>query len=102
MQLFVEDDVALGVSPTASFYCPACERKRPRAGAIAYERYAVCNLCATEFEIAMVTFGTLSVGQYIRDKRYGEGERYALPPSLLQHLTGWRPSGGDTRELQCP
>jgi len=91
MQLFVEDDLALGVSPTASFYCPACERERSRAGAVRYGRYLVCNLCATEFEIAMLTLGTLSIGQYVRDKRYGEGERYALPPSLLRQPDGIAP-----------
>jgi hypothetical protein len=82
MQLFVEDDLALGISPVDSVVCPACERKRQRAGAVPYGRYLVCNLCATEFEVARATRGPLVIGHYIRDKQYGESERYALPPSL--------------------
>ncbi len=84
MQLFVEDDLALGVSPDASIRCPACERKRPRPGAISYGRYFICTGCATEFEVARASRGPLSIGQYIRDKQYGESERYALPPALHQ------------------
>jgi hypothetical protein len=86
MRSFVADDLALGVSPAATLHCPACERKRPRAGAIPYERYLVCNLCATEFEIARVGLAPLSIGQYIRDKQFGESERYALPQSLYELL----------------
>ncbi len=90
MRLFVEDDLALGVPASATILCPACEAQRPRAGAIPYDRYLVCNECATEYEIARVTAGPLSIGQYLRDKRYGDGARYELPSGLrsVRHREG--------------
>jgi len=100
MQLILEDDLTLGVSPAAFIYCPACERERLRVGAVPYQRYFVCNLCATEFEIAKATLGTLSIGRYIRDKRYGESERYALPPSLRHTFA--EGALGRTRVHQLP
>ncbi len=78
MQLFVDDDLARGVRSTDRMYCDACQRPRSAAGAIHYGRYALCNGCATEYEVARATGALASPGQFVRDKHFGEGERYAI------------------------
>ncbi len=80
MQLFVEDDLAQGASPDRRFYCAACQRPRPMPGFIPYGRYQVCNACATEYEVARARHRELTIGQFVRDKAFGEAEAYALPP----------------------
>jgi hypothetical protein len=52
MHLFVEDDLARGVSPSASEYCPACDASKPLPGFVQYDDVALCNACATDYEIA--------------------------------------------------
>jgi len=78
MQLFVDDVLARGVRRTDRMYCDACQRPRSAAGAIHYGRYALCNCCATEYEVARARGALSSPGQFVRDKHFGEGERYAI------------------------
>ena len=52
MHLFVEDDLDRGVSSTMSEYCPACDAPQPLPGFVRYDDTALCNACATEYEIA--------------------------------------------------
>lgn len=79
LALFVEDDVARGVPAFSRIFCDACQLARPAAGFIQYGRYAVCNACAIEYEVAHAR-GLLSTpGQYVRDKAFGEAEVYRLP-----------------------
>jgi hypothetical protein len=78
MQLFVEDDLDHGVPVSLSLYCHACERGRPAPGFIRYGHYQFCNGCATEFEVASARQEVRSVGEYMRDRRFGEAERHRL------------------------
>lgn len=79
MALFLEDDIARGVPAFSLVFCDACQRARPAPGFIQYGRYATCNACAIEYEVARAR-GLLSTpGQFVRDKRFGEGDIYALP-----------------------
>lgn len=78
MRVFVDDDLARGEEPHRRAYCDGCERARPVAGFIQYDRYSLCNACATEYEIARARGLVSTVGHYVRDKRFGEGEYYAL------------------------
>ena len=78
MQLFVDDDVDRGVTPGQRLFCDACERVRAAAGCIQYDRYLLCNACGIEYEVAHARGLTVSPGQYVRDKRFGETDEYAL------------------------
>jgi hypothetical protein len=78
MHVFVEDDISQGTRPEDRRYCDACERLRSAAGFVRYERYIICNLCATEYEVASARGITLSAGQYVRDKNFGEAGFYSL------------------------
>ena len=78
MRLFVDDDLARGTEPQRRAYCDGCERARPAAGFIQYERYCLCNGCATEYAVARARALVTTPGQYIRDKRFGDGDYYAL------------------------
>jgi formate dehydrogenase maturation protein FdhE len=80
MHLFVDDDLAAGVSPHTRIHCDACVGPRPQPGAIRYERYLLCNGCATEYEVARIRGVVAAAGQYVRGKRFGEGDAFALPP----------------------
>lgn len=80
MALFVDDDLARGVSPLTVLYCQACQQGRPMPGFILYgERFQFCNRCATEYEVARLRSIVASPGQFVRDKAFGEADRYALP-----------------------
>lgn len=78
MSLFVEDDIARGRALDQRRYCDACEKVRPAAGFIEYERYAFCNACATIYEIARARGLTITPGQYVRDSRFGETLKYSI------------------------
>jgi hypothetical protein len=78
MRLFIEDDLARGVSSWQRAYCDSCQRPRPAAGSIKYDRYALCNACATEYEVARARGLPLSPGQFVRDKHFGDGDAYTL------------------------
>ena len=92
IHLFMEEDLERGVSPTAPIYCAGCAQQRPRAGALPYGGHLLCNICAAQFEVARACRRTTSVGQFIRDKQFGEAERYALPPIIVPSP---RHKGGD-------
>ncbi len=77
MKLFVEDDLARGVSTSRRVWCDACEQARPAAGAIQYGQYTLCNRCAIECEVGRGRGMISTLGQYVRDKHFGDGERYA-------------------------
>ena len=77
MELFVQDDIAQGLSPDKRLYCEACERTRPAAGFIQYDRYLFCNACATEYEIARARGLAANPGHYVRDKHFGETAMYS-------------------------
>ena len=79
MALFVDDDLTRGISPRAELYCRACQQGRPMPGFILYERYQFCNRCATEYEVARLCSMVASPGQFVREKTFGEADRYALP-----------------------
>lgn len=78
MQLFVEDDLERGVTSDQRLFCDACERVRPAAGCIKYDRYLLCNSCGIEYEVAHARGVSVSPGQYVRDKRFGETREYSL------------------------
>jgi hypothetical protein len=52
MQTFVEDDLAFGSGRGLTRWCEGCRAQRPAPGFVAYEEAALCNPCATQFEIA--------------------------------------------------
>jgi formate dehydrogenase maturation protein FdhE len=79
MQLFIEDDIASGESVSERRYCHACELRRPAAGFIQYDRYAICNACATNYELARATGLAEDIGQYVDAGHAGE---------TLEHTTG--------------
>ena len=78
MRLFVDDDLANGVSPTKKLYCDACQGAQPAPGFIQYDRHLLCNRCAIEYEVARARGFALSAGQFVRDKNFGEADAYAL------------------------
>ncbi len=80
MALFVEEDLANGVDPARRMYCDACGRHQPAPGFVQYDRYTLCNRCATEYEIAHARGIALSAGQFVRDKSFGEVAAHMLPP----------------------
>jgi hypothetical protein len=63
----------------ARLYCDACEQAVPAQGCGRYTRYTLCAGCQQEYASAWATGLRVSPGQYVRDKRFGEGARYALP-----------------------
>lgn len=78
MKLFVEDDLSQGVVGSSRIYCDGCERPRPAAGFINYDRYVLCNNCAIEYEVARARGAITTPGQYVRDKHFGDGDLHAL------------------------
>jgi hypothetical protein len=78
MRLFVEDDLANGVSASKRMYCDACQQPQQALGFIQYDRHLLCNACAVEYEVARARGLALSAGQFVRDKAFGEAEAYAL------------------------
>ena len=76
MALLVEDDLARGVPPWETEYCPACTDTRPRAGFVSYDRASadgcVCNTCATEYEIARMQGLVPDIREFLRGKTYGD------------------------------
>lgn len=79
MKLFVEDDLARGISASSRIYCDGCERARQAVGVIQYDRYSLCNRCAIEYEVGRARGMIVTPGQYVRDKHFGDGDLYVLP-----------------------
>ncbi len=65
MQLFVEDDLAHGVSHTERRLCPHCRHRRRAAGFIVYGATALCNGCATAFELARLRHVSTPVVEFV-------------------------------------
>ena len=59
-------------------FCDACQRPRPAAGFVQTGRYDLCTACVTAYAAARDAGLQISVGQYVRDARFGEAERYRL------------------------
>lgn len=59
--------------PTARRYCDACERGVPATGCEQLDRYTFCRGCWQEYLLAWTLGQRRSPGQYVRDKRFGEG-----------------------------
>ena len=74
IQLFVEDDIASGRPANQRRYCDACQETQPAVGFIRYGRFDLCKACATGYELARGHGLALSIGQYVRDRRFGEEE----------------------------
>jgi hypothetical protein len=65
MRLFVEDDLANGVSDARRLYCGACARSRPAPGFVRYSGADLCNPCATAYEIARARGLVRTIGEYL-------------------------------------
>jgi hypothetical protein len=82
MQIFVDDDLARGVSPAASLPCAVCGDHRPQAGSIHYAPYQLCNRCALHFEVARVSGLATTIETFVRDHELRVSARTVLE-SLL-------------------
>ena len=67
MHLFVEDDLERGVPSNMSEYCPACDAPKPLPGFVRYDDVALCNACATDYEIARTRGLVQSATTFIRE-----------------------------------
>ena len=74
MRLFVDDDIAKGVSHDQRLHCDACERARPAPGYIRYDGRVFCNSCAIEYELARARGLIRTVTQFLRERLGGDGE----------------------------
>ena len=52
MQTFVDDDLAFGSLRSAHRWCDCCRAERPAPGFVDYDCGALCNRCATEYELS--------------------------------------------------
>jgi hypothetical protein len=68
MHLFVEDDLERGVPSNVSAYCPSCDAPRPLPGFVRYDEVALCNACATDYEIARTRGLVQDAKTYIADR----------------------------------
>ena len=80
MRLFVDDDLADGVSPHRQMYCHACRAARPMPGFIRYEPYRLCNPCATEYEVAQTSGLVADTEQFVSEKTSRDPGGRTLPP----------------------
>ena len=65
MRLFVEDDLAQGVSPRDRIECVACAAVRPAPGFVTYDGSTVCNACATAYEIDRARGLVRVIGEFL-------------------------------------
>jgi hypothetical protein len=84
IRMIAVDDLAKGRLLAPKRYCDACQRVVCSAGFVDYGRYALCNCCAMEYEVASARCVTSSIGRYVRDKNFGETAAYALD-TVLSH-----------------
>lgn len=68
MHLFVEDDLARGISPSTTEYCVACDAPKPLPGFVRYDDVALCNACATDYEIARTRGLVQSAATFILER----------------------------------
>ncbi len=71
MALFVEDDLARGITQDLETFCHGCRERRSMPGFIRYETYQLCNPCATHFEVAQAQAEVRSVQQFLLQGRVG-------------------------------
>ena len=69
MRLFVEDDLAKGVSPGRRMRCIACADWRSAPGFIRYEQLDFCNDCAGAFETARLRGLVRTAAQYLETEQ---------------------------------
>jgi hypothetical protein len=69
MRVFVEDDLARGVPVDRRRHCGACRKERPAAGFIEYGPHAVCNRCATAYEVARLSALVSRIEPFLEDAR---------------------------------
>jgi hypothetical protein len=81
-QLAKDDDMK-GVPASARAYCDACQQPRPASGSAQHGRYALCNACVLEYAIAGASGATVTAGQFVRDKVFGETMAYGLPSEAV-------------------
>ncbi len=86
MQLFIDEDLTNGVSLSQRLLCHGCRLPCSMAGFLQYERYQLCNGCATEYEVARMRGVVASIGQYVREKQFSEAGRRALEALLLDAM----------------
>ncbi len=80
MRLFVDDDLARGVSPEQLMECDACRTARPMPGFIRYGSHRLCNPCATDYEVARIGGQVECAEQFVREGIAG-GRDGATPAS---------------------
>jgi hypothetical protein len=68
MRVFVEDDLARGVLPSSLQRCDICQAPRPMVGFIRYDTYEVCNRCATDYELALMSGSVFAIEPFIRSR----------------------------------
>jgi len=66
-------------------FCDACQRPRPAVGFVQTRRYDLCTACASAYTAARDAGLQVTVGQFVRDARFGEAERYRLRLSPDEH-----------------
>jgi len=52
MQTFVDDDLAFGSLRSTQRWCDCCRADRSAPGFVDYDCGALCNRCATEYELS--------------------------------------------------
>jgi hypothetical protein len=88
LRRFVTADLAAGISSRQRHYCDSCQAGRPRPGFRTYGSYQLCGGCAAEYEVARLRGTIATIGQYVRDIRFGEEQRHSLATLLLDVPTG--------------
>ncbi|HZQ37422.1 MAG TPA: hypothetical protein VFD32_15935 [Dehalococcoidia bacterium] len=61
-----------------TLYCDGCERMAPGPDCWRSGRYVLCRRCQEEYITAWAMGRRITPGQYVRDKRFGDEEAYAL------------------------
>lgn len=69
MRLFRDEDLKRGVSPFDARLCARCCRARPSPGFIHYADAALCNRCATIYELARLCRGATSAAAFAALRR---------------------------------
>jgi hypothetical protein len=70
MHIFVEDDLASGVSADQKLACDACRTEQQAPGFIQYDRHFVCNSCAGDYEIARAEGKVQSAADFVRGRAF--------------------------------
>jgi hypothetical protein len=68
MRLFVDEDLAKGVSPSHERYCHGCQGGRSAPGFVRYGELELCHPCATDYELGRLSGLTQSAEEYVGDQ----------------------------------